>query len=65
MRKVLITYPERCSGCRICEMACSLAKEKECYWVGIHGDSFSSGQNEFWGDKFSIGRSAKREIWFF
>ena len=28
-------------------------------------DSFSSGQNEFWGDKFSIGRSAKREIWFF
>ena len=30
MRKLIVTYPERCSGCRICEMACSLTKEKEC-----------------------------------
>lgn len=25
--KTLVSYPEKCTGCRFCEMVCSLAKE--------------------------------------
>jgi carbon-monoxide dehydrogenase iron sulfur subunit len=30
MRSVVMIYPDRCTGCRICEMACSLSHAKEC-----------------------------------
>lgn len=30
MEKVLITNPEKCTGCGTCELACSLAHEGEC-----------------------------------
>ena len=29
-QKILLIDPERCTGCRICEVACSLHQEREC-----------------------------------
>jgi Fe-S-cluster-containing hydrogenase component 2 len=28
--RILTVYPDRCNGCRICELACSLEKERTC-----------------------------------
>ena len=30
MRKVLVIHPERCTGCRSCEMVCSLIHDSQC-----------------------------------
>ena len=30
MEKALVIWPERCTGCHACEMACSLVHEGEC-----------------------------------
>ncbi|MDX1813069.1 MAG: 4Fe-4S binding protein, partial [Gammaproteobacteria bacterium] len=30
MEKALVIYPERCTGCHSCEMACSLLHDGEC-----------------------------------
>jgi Fe-S-cluster-containing hydrogenase component 2 len=30
MHRILVVDPEKCTGCRLCEAACSLFKEKKC-----------------------------------
>lgn len=30
LQKILVVDPEKCTGCRLCEAACSLHKEKKC-----------------------------------
>lgn len=30
MKRVLVAYSERCTGCRLCELVCSLVHEGEC-----------------------------------
>lgn len=47
MEKVLITSPEKCTGCGTCELACSLAHEGECRPASarVNVFRFSDGTN--------------------